>query len=563
MQTPAGKIIESFRARGIAGVLEEFRSYRHRVRERRNYQKWLRAHGSLNESARANVREQIERLEHLPLISIVLPVYNVDEKWLRLCIGSVLKQIYGNWELCVADDCTPSPHIRPILEEFAANDDRIKVIFRRENGHISAASNTALELTTGEFTVLLDHDDELSEDALFWVANEIIKYPSAEMVYSDEDVIDERGRRYDPKFKPDFARDLFYSLNLVTHLSAYRTELLKRIGGFRVGMEGSQDYDLALRVIEQIPEENIRHIPRILYHWRAIRTSVAYSGEAKPYAYEKAREALQEHFVRTGVEAAVEKATHNLNRVRYKLPQSLPNVSLIMTGSEEQFVVASRQIAETTDYSEIEIIPAFHGKSSSERLNLGAEKSAGEIMCFLDVSLRPLSPNWLKELVSFAAQEKVGIIGPKILNNNMNVIDAGSILGTSTVVGSAHKGFARRDVGYFFRAVLIGNYSAVSSQCFALRRDVFESVKGFDAEHLHDYFVAADLCLRIRERGLRVVFTPYAELVVVDEAKPNDGGGLQMVDEYEYFCSRWQSILERDPFYNPNLSKKRLFTIGV
>ena len=217
-----------------------------------------------------------------PLISVILPVYNVDEKWLRKCIDSVCKQSSRNWELCIADDASTAKHIRPLLEEYASKDPRIKVVFRETNGHISAASNSALELASGEFCLLLDHDDELSPDALFWVATEIDEHPDVAMIYSDEDLIDENGKRTAPKFKPDFCRDLLYSLNLVTHLSAYRTEILRAIGGFRVGIEGSQDYDLALRVVERIAETQIRHIPRILYHWRAIPGSVAWTAVRNP-----------------------------------------------------------------------------------------------------------------------------------------------------------------------------------------------------------------------------------------------------------------------------------------
>ena len=239
--------------KGLRGVKQSlWRLYRH-YSEKKKYQKWIKTH-QITDEKRQQILTEIESFQRTPKISVVMPVYDVAEKWLRICIESVLHQLYENWELCIADDCSPSPHIRKILEEYAEKDNRIKVVFRPENGHISAASNSALELATGEFCVLLDHDDELSEDALFYVAKELNEFSDMQMIYSDEDLIDERGRRFQPKFKPDFSRDLMYSLNLITHLSAYRTELLRKIGGFRLGAEGSQDYDLALRVIEEIDE---------------------------------------------------------------------------------------------------------------------------------------------------------------------------------------------------------------------------------------------------------------------------------------------------------------------
>ncbi|MCA1625074.1 MAG: glycosyltransferase [Acidobacteria bacterium] len=314
------RAIEIWKMRGWLGVKEHTKQLYRKRREEKVYLKWIRKFDTLTDGDREQIRQKIRGFKLKPLISVVMPIYNIEEKWLRLCIESVIKQLYGNWELCIADDHSPSPHVRKVLEEYAAKDKRIKVIFRAENGHISAASNSALELATGEFVALLDHDDELAEHALFYVAEEINRFPETEMIYSDEDMIGENGRRYEPKFKPDWSRDLFYSLNLITHLSVYRTEVLQRIGGFRAGLEGSQDYDLALRVIEQIPENHIRHIPKILYHWRAIRGSVAYSSEEKPYAHERAREAIRQHLERSEKKAIVRQTVYNLHRVQYELP---------------------------------------------------------------------------------------------------------------------------------------------------------------------------------------------------------------------------------------------------
>ncbi len=353
IERPASAIRAGFRV----GLKTSLKTAYQKIREKRNYKKWLEKFGALDDAERQQLHDRIELFEDIPLISVLLPVYDVDERWLRLCLESVLKQIYVNWELCIADDCSPKPHVRRVLEEYAAKDERIKVVFRETNGHISAASNTALELAAGEFTVLLDHDDELSADALFWVVNELNSFPTTMMIYSDEDLIDQNGRRYAPKFKPDWSRDLFYSVNIITHLSAYRTSLLRELGGFRLGFEGSQDYDLALRVIEKIDEGAIRHIPRILYHWRVIRGSVAYGGGEKPYAHKRAREALREHFERTGKEAVVTKTVGDLRRVQYALCKPEPKVSLILVAEDAaNGMNRAHEYLCQTNYSNFEII---------------------------------------------------------------------------------------------------------------------------------------------------------------------------------------------------------------
>ncbi len=533
----------AIRFHGISGAMPHISTFWRKFGDRRDYQKLIKQ-DEISTKLREELRSKIGKFDSRPLISIILPVYNVDETWLRKCIDSVIAQVYPNWELCIADDASTRPYIRPMIEEYIGKDQRIKAVFRPRNGHISAASNSALELAAGDFTVLLDHDDELSEDALYWVASELNEHPEAEMIYSDEDLIDEKGRRSDPKFKPDFSRDLLYSLNLVTHLSSYRTDLLRKIGGFRTGLEGSQDYDLALRVIEQIPETAIRHIPRILYHWRTIPTSVAGNTGAKPYAFAKAREAIGSHFDRTGIEATVEAVIGDLNRAQYQLPDPLPRVSLVIdAGNADPF--GSR-----TDYPDLEMIAVDTAGKLSTRLNSAAELSTGQVLCFVDGTLNPLSPDWLREMVSLAMQPKIGAVGAKLLSTNGGIDQTGLILGGSDLVRKAHFGFPNDHNGNFFRAALIGNYSAVSSRCLVIRRYAFEEMNGFDDKHFAGNFFDVDLCLRLWEHGYRVVYTPYAELIEtykrlqipVNEA------------EREYLQSRWESQLKHDPFNNPHFT---------
>lgn len=570
-----------FRKNGWRRYRRRIEDDRRRAREAENFQKWIRAN-RLTDDGRAAMRREIEGFETKILISVVVPVYNVEEKWLRRCVESVTNQIYENWELCLADDCSPLPHVRKILEEYVARDKRIKVVFRDENGHISAASNSALELATGEFVGLLDHDDELTEDALFHVVKEINDFPDADFIYSDEDTIDENGARYSPKFKPDFSRDFLYSVNYVTHFAVYRREILRGIGGFRVGLEGSQDYDLALRVVEQIPENHIRHIPKIIYHWRAIKGSIALSGDEKPYAHQRAREAIGQHLERTGKQATVEEAIYNLHRVRHRLPAELPKVSLILA-ADENLKITKRAIENyiaLTDYANFEIrvvaesaaqwsksetsaLPpnvkfiVCEEASEAARFNRVAAETSGEILCFADLNLKPLTKDWLKELASFARQTEIGAVGAKILDADETVLHGGLLIADEReIIGASHRGHTRQSGDNIGRLQLINNFSAVSVSCLMTRREAFESVGGFDAENFPNRFFDADYCLKLGEKKCRIVFTPYAELIKIDKKRRLNFEKNPTAEEKNYFTEKWKNYIERDPFYNPNLSKK-------
>jgi O-antigen biosynthesis protein len=512
---------EIYRENGWHGVWQHSRMQIYYFREIRNYRRWI----SQNKLEQAKLPAQIAEFAHKPLISIILPVYNVEEKWLRLCIESVLQQIYENWELCIADDKSPSPHIREILNEYAAKDERIKVIFREENGHISAASNTALSLANGEFCVLLDHDDELSADAFFYVVKELNDFPETAMIYSDEDMLDEKGTRYEPKFKPDWSPDLFYSLNLITHLSAYSTEILRKIGGFRIGLEGSQDYDLALRVIEEIDEKQIRHIPKILYHWRAIPGSVAFDSGEKSYAHERARIAIREHFARTKTNAKVENGWQTLHRVIYDLPENV------------RYEVIQTQ------------------NTTAENLNILTEKSVADVLIFVDENVQSIGDKALIELTRFAWQEKIGAVGGKLFDSKGEVCNSGILLGTKNIVGFAHQGFPKIHSGSFIRNQVVQNFSAVSG-VLAVRRELFEKLGGFDAGNFQNGLFDIDFCLRLREQNYRIVFTPYAEFLQTGKTATEKVLSSNSA-EFMNFNRKWQKIIEKDIYFNPNLSGER------
>ncbi len=546
---------------GFVGLISRLKRKRREWEERRRYRNWQQAEADLFGQAGVSDPSAIERLRTKPLISILLPVYNIDAKWLRCCIDSVLEQTYEKWELCIADDASDLPHVASVLNEYARSDPRIKIVFRRENGHISASSNSALEMASGELCVLLDHDDELSRDALFWVAHELDQHPDAQMIYSDEDLLDTHGRRYSPSFKPDFSRDLLYSLNLVTHLCAYRTPILRRIGGFRVGFEGSQDYDVALRVLEQIQEDQIRHIPKILYHWRVIEGSVALSGEAKPYAHERAREAIREHILKLGKTASVKPSDENLHRVTYEIPVPRPSLSIFLIGPDQGCPVERPDFLTEINAAQSGEVCRIGGDTGlANQLNTAVYDSEGSVIIFLRNGPIPADREWLDELTGFAMQPEIGCVGGKVVNEIGEVVAGGLVLGGDRIVNTAHAEFPPAALGNMYRNCVIGNFSAVSLWAMAMRREVFDGVGGFDSTNLSNHFLDADICLRLRENGFRIVHTPYARFCTRNRFNVHSAPSEE---EIAYFSKRWGHVLSQDPFGNPNLKPDGTFSINA
>lgn len=550
------------------------------------YSEWHRQFGQID---RPRLRRGLRRLQRKPRISVILPVYNPPLQFLQAAIDSVSQQIYDNWELCIADDASTDPQVRPFLERAAGEERRIMVAFRERNGHISACSNSALALATGEWCALLDQDDAFTEDALAEVALEISRHPEAGLIYSDEDKIDETGVLSTPFFKPDWNPELFLGQNYINHLGVYRTELLREIGGFREGFEGSQDYDLVLRCIERLRPEQIRHIPRILYHWRMAGGSLAAVPDAKPYAREAARRALAEFETRRGSGGQVAPCPENneSHRVIHRLPDPAPLVSVIIPTRDR--VELLRRCVETlragTDYGALEIIVVDNGSTEPETLeflrtaesknairvlnddgpfnysrlnNRAAREARGEILLFLNNDTEIDERDWLREMVSHVVQPHVGAVGARLWFPDETLQHGGVVLGLGGVAGHAFPRIPRGHPGYFNRAMLQQNCSAVTGACMMVRRTVFEEVGGFDEENLGVTFNDIDFCLRITERGYRIVWTPYASLVHHESASRGHQRAPDEQTEFlrsaAYMHGTWGQELLRDPFYNPNLS---------
>lgn len=550
-----------------------------------SYSEWIRRHDTLTEQDRLRIRQHIEVLPYRPQLSVLMPVYDPPAVFLARAIDSVRSQLYPDWELCIADDASMQPHVREQLEKAAREDARIRISFRQQNGHISAASNTALDLARGEFIVLLDHDDELSEHALYHIAAALNENRNLDLLYSDEDKIDSRGQRFGHYFKPDWNPDLLLSQNMISHLGVYRRDIARRIGGFRQGYEGSQDWDFALRFVDGIPQERIRHIPHVLYHWRAISGSTAVTISAKDYAVSSARRALQDHWHRRGIEAGVEAIAAGHFLTRLPLPEPPPKVTLVLNArnradllrqcvegisqrtsyaDRELIVVGTpaddaaslRYLEELRDSEQARVLACSAPMNSAAACNLAVRQARGELICLLNIGLVPAHASWLAEMVAHALREEIGAVGAMLYGPTGAIMNAGTIL-DGVSASTLHQGYPKGASGYGNRARLTQNVSAVTDDCLVIRKAIWDEVGGMD-----EGFAAAcsdvDFCLRVREKGYRNLWTPLAELHCNELARRGKacmpGNRASLAGEVAHLQERWGRLIANDPAWNPNLA---------
>lgn len=549
-----------------------------------SYKEWIRRYDTLTEIDRKLIRQHIDRLPSQPLISVLMPVYNPPADFLRRAIASVQRQLYMNWELCIADDASILPHVRAILDQAAGEDARIRVAYRTHNGHISAASNTALEMARGEFVALLDHDDELAEHALYHVAVALNDNPGLDLLYSDEDKIDAKGRRFGHYFKPDWNPDLFHAQNLISHLGVYRLARALEIGGFREGFEGSQDWDFALRFTCSLPPERIRHLPYVLYHWRAIAGSTAIAIDAKQYAVSAGQRALQEAWRRRGIQADVEHVEAGHFHTRLQLPDP-PKVTVVICTRDSLDLL--RQCIEgfigQTDYPAIEIMIVDNGSWEAETLdyltslrrsgrarihampgplnfsafnNAAVRLGTSDVVCLLNNNIRPKRADWLRLMVSHALRPDIGAVGAKLLYPN-DTIQHGGIFLDGIATGYMHRAYPATATGYGNRARLPQNVTAVTAACLVIRKEVWEEIGGMD-ENLAVAFNDVDFCLRVRARGYRNLWLPQAELYHYESASrgkdDTSDKRKRFENEIALLQERWGELLRNDPYWNPSLA---------
>lgn len=570
---------------------------RRELTQHADYSSWLELYDDRLPETLEAAREAAAAIAPRPRVSVVVPVYNTAEKWLRRCIDSVREQTYDGWEMCIANDASTEPHVRAVLDEYAAIDPRIRVVHRERNGHIAEASNSALALATGDYVALLDHDDELHPFALAESVRAFQRNPGWRMLFTDEDKIDEAGKRSDPYFKSDWNPDLFLVQNCVCHLGVYAREVLEQVGGFRAGFDGAQDWDLMLRVSAVLSADQIGHLPKPLYHWRTIEGSTALAPGEKGYAHFAAIRAISDHLEVAGNGAKVEEISgySGYYRVRWPLPDPAPLVSILVPTRDKVGLVRAcvESVTAKTDYPRYEIVILDNGSVEPATLryfrdvvadprvrverydapfnysalnNFGASRARGEVLVLLNNDITVISHDWLREMVSHAIRPDVGAVGAMLYYPDDRIQHAGVILGIGGVAGHCYVGNWRGYSGDKHRAQLTQSLSAVTAACLAVRRSVFDAVGGLD-EGIVVAFNDIDFCLRVREAGYRNVWTPYAELYHHESATRGYEDSPEKIARFKreesFMKARWGAMLRDDPYYNVNLSLETApFSLG-
>ncbi|MBD78776.1 MAG: family 2 glycosyl transferase [Crocinitomicaceae bacterium] len=533
-------------------------------------------------------KKEIDQFKDRPILSVLMPVYNPPVEFFKRAMDTILQQSYEYWELCLADDASTDSEIKRVIEEYRKRDKRIKVVYREENGHISAASNSAMEIAVGDFYVLMDQDDEIALDAFYWCVKAINENENIDLVYTDEDKIDEFGNHSEAHFKPDWSPDNLLSRNYLGHLTVFRSDLFREIGGWREGFEGSQDYDLVLRFTEKC--RNITHIPRILYHWRIHSTSAAGGEDAKPYAYTSAQKAITEALTRRGYSSNIgflDGFRGYSVRLGIKDPEA--KVSIIIPTKDQADILETclKSIFEKTSWQNFEVL-VIDNNSSDQNLfdlldhwtkkepnrfksirteepfnfsflmNLGARNTDGNYMVLLNNDTEVITEDWLEAMIEHAQRPEVGVVGAKLLYPNDTIQHAGVIIGLGGAAGHVLVGEHRDGPGHFNYVNLLNNYCAVTAACVMVRREVFDEVGGFNENFAVEYN-DVDFCLKVWDTGYRNLYVPHCELYhheSVSRGHPHltKESFEKHKEEIKKLKDLWQPYVDHDPCYNPNQS---------
>ncbi len=539
-------------------------------------------------------KTEYQPLNYQPLISILIPVYNIKKEYLSECLDSILNQKYQNFEVCLADDCSTLQETKDTLQEYEHKDKRIKVVYRKENGHISKATNSALEIAKGEFVALMDNDDVLTENALYEMVLALNKNKDLDMVYSDEDKLDMNGKRCEPHFKPDYAPDYLLGGNYICHFEILRKKIVEQIGGFRSEFVGAQDFDLFLRFVEQTTPEKIYHIPKILYHWRKVPGSTADTIGNKDYAIENGKKAVEEALKRRGKKAKVLVPIHSTHYiVEYEYPKE-PKVSIIIPTRDYAQILKPclESIYEKTQYKNYEVIIADNdskeeetfqlfeqykkkyknfkvvncpGKFNYSKINNQAiEKASGEYLLFLNNDTKIYTKKWINSMVGYAMQKHIGAVGVKLLYPDDTIQHGGVIVG---IEGTARHAFLHAGLEYpglYGRLLVPCNYSAVTAACLMVEKKKFLEVGKLD-EELAVAFNDIDLCLKLLKKDYYNIMLPQVEVYHYESKSRGLDNTPEKLNQYlkekEYFQKRWKKEIKHDKFYNPNFSLKYDFML--
>ncbi|MBP5204545.1 glycosyltransferase [bacterium] len=587
-----------FLSRAKNKVNEVFSTYTH-TRSTKNYINTLPYYNPFSKEEYLRwLKENDKEVEHndlkyRPLISVLIPVYNVSPKWLSLCIDSILNQTYDNFEICLVDDASTNERTIKCLKKYEKSDSRIKVKYNKENGNISKATNDALAMAKGEFVALVDDDDELDVDAFYYVVDALNKNKKLDFIYTDEDKIDIDGKRCEPHFKPDYSPDTLLSLNYISHLCVIRKSLMESVGGEEVGLEGTQDYDLYLKLVEKT--ENIYHIPKILYHWRKIIGSTSMSLDSKDAITERTLMSINNALKRRNISGVAEQDKKSMYyKIAYKFDKE-PLVSIIIPTKDYADITDQclKSIYDKTTYHNFEIIlvnnrsekeetfemiKKYKGRYKNFRVvdadmefnyskinNLAIKKSKGKYICLLNNDTKILTPEWLNIMVGYAMQKHVGAVGAKLLYPDMTVQHGGVLLGLGGVASHAYIGASREDCGAYGRLAVPYDYGAVTAACLVVSKDKYEEVGGLE-EDLKVAYNDVDFNLKLLKKGYYNVETPQVELMHYE----SKSRGLDTSDkekyarfrsEEKYMYKKWRKLLNYDPFYNSNYSKRWWFVL--
>lgn len=521
-----------------------------------------------------------------PLVSVLVPTYNTPRDMLEAAIESVRAQTYPHWELCIVDDASTEEHVRAVLERHAAAEPRIRVARRSRNGNISAALNDALAMARGDFITVLDHDDLLHPKALYGIARTLSERPEADYIYSDEDKVSADGRTFfGPFYKPDWSPEYLHSLMYTCHLGAYRRSIALEIGGYRSEFDGAQDLDFTLRFL--LRTQKVRHIPRVLYHWRVWERSTAHSIDAKPLAEARARRALEEFLAASGESYTIGPGPRpGHHEVRF-LPRGEPLVSIVIPTANGSIEIDGRlewhidavteSIAAKSTYRNHEVVVIHNGDlrpeqvrrlaglanvklvhyqapefSLAEKINLGCAQAAGEYLVIMNDDIRVITPDWIEAMLGMAQREGVGAVGPKLLFPDGRIQHAGVVI-LRGCPGHVYYEWPKDAEGYGLGAQVARNYIAVTGACLMVSKRAFDEVGGFSLRYPLNYN-DVDFCLKLHERGYRSVYVPQAELYHY-EGVSKEGGRTVRGGELERFLEDWSERIPRDPYYNPNLSQ--------
>lgn len=552
------------------------------------YNIWINKYDTLNFNKYVKLRKINKSLSYRPFLSVVMPVYNPKKKFLTDAIDSLLGQIYTHWELCIVDDFSTEGYVRNILEYYSKKYQNIKVLFNQKNLHISKTTNKAIKMSSGSYIVFFDHDDLLRPHSLLRLAQEISLNKSLKLLYTDEDKIDNNLIRSQPYFKPDWNPDLLLSQNYISHLLCVKKELVENVGSLRVGFEGSQDWDLALRLSEKIDANEVFHIPEILYHWRIHSRSVSHNVKNKDYAISSAIKAVKQYIVRNNINGNIDLIANQyiqLNRIIGKRSTNfvsiiIPtkdnfellklcidsllkkthsfNYEILLVNNQSSCINTLEYLREIQQLRNIRVLHYNKTFNYSAINNYASKYAIGNILLFLNDDTEALSENWIEEIVVQTIRNDIGAVGVKLLYPSGSIQHAGVILGLGGIAGEALKGFPYSHPGQMQRANLIQNISAVTGAFLAIEKNKFNQVNGFDEEDLKISFNDVDLCLKLLKSGYRNLYTPKVVFRHHESASRMPDHTPSRIDsfkkEIKFMKKKWGEYINNDPNYNKNLS---------